>query len=366
MKNKLHYKIGESIEQLFARKPFYSEVLTMCSFNESTLLSTAGVNCKKGRFNFAYNKSFIDSLNEKQVNYLNIHEVMHLIANHLGRSSFLNMNHKLMNIVADMIINSTIETKMKGYGVYLERPSINPWLVPDEYQGEWVVEDLYNWMVNNNKVDFYTCSYFDEHPEDEETSAEERDTIIREILQSCKSRGLVTSEEDLIIHTLFRPPNNPLKRVKGFLSSQIKRVKERTWARASIIGVGKGFRRTSREFTVILDTSGSMMAKFKKVLGFLLIKDVVINLVQIDTEIKSVKKISRPDQIRSLNIRGLGGTELQPAIEYVKKNLSHSPLAILTDGYTEELDLRGIPGVTSIITTDTFSVSVGKYKVFKI
>jgi predicted metal-dependent peptidase len=94
-----------------------------------------------------------------------------------------------------------------------------------------------------------------------------------------------------------------------------------------------------------------MSSEFVKILGYLLDIGSEINLVQCDTKIHEFKKITKNSQIKNIKIKGLGGTILQPGIDYFKDNkMGQYPLAILTDGYTDTLNLSGFPKTIILYT----------------
>lgn len=361
----IHPKIAESIEQLWVRHPFFAEIASFCRYIPSQTIPTAGVYISKEGFNFSYNPKFIDGLNIKQVNYLMIHEMAHLISNHQLRRELKNLDPLLVNIAADCIINSEIE-KTSGMGVYLERVTEDLLLVPKEYQGEWIMEDLYDWLLQDSNMKKVLGKHFDEHCEHEVT-AQEAAAMVGPMIKAMKERGLDPGDFNTLVMELQRPVDNPLARMKKALSALISHVKERTWAKPSIIGVGKGFSRQAEAMTVLLDTSGSMEGAFDKVISFLLLKGVTVNLIQCDAKVQATKKIVNLHEYRKLAIKGLGGTVLQPGVNYAKNNYPKLPLVILTDGYTDDLNLLGFKFSTTILTVgQEVPIQAGKAKQFVI
>ena len=103
----------------------------------------------------------------------------------------------------------------------------------------------------------------------------------------------------------------------------------------------------------MLDTSGSMGGDFEKVLTYIFQNDIEINLIQCDTEIKKITKIKSMNDLQKMEIKGLGGTTLQPGLNYIAdpKNKLHAlNTVILTDGYTDSLDFREIKTYTLILS----------------
>lgn len=361
----MHDKLIKSIETLWWKNSFYSEILTKCKFKEDEKIPTAGVYIGKNSFHFIYSKKFLDTLNDSQINYVSIHEVMHLLSNHQGRAISFKLHKKKANIAADMIINTLID-RMSGYGKYLEHPMESIYFVPEEYDGPLILESLYKWLEDNNHEDFQNVDemdkFFDEHF-DNEVDYEEAKDIIDKIIESSKQRGLISADIQEVIGVIRAPIDNPLKRLKGDISKEIAHMKSRTWVKPSLINVGKGFNRKSIDITVILDTSGSMEGTFEEVLGYVFLKEVSINLIQIDSSIKEVKKLRSYKELNSLTIKGLGGTMLQPAVDLAREKFSNRSLVILTDGYTDTLDLSGFKKQVFILTNGVeVNVSSGNAK----
>ena len=355
-------KMSKSIEQLWAREPFYAEVLSKCRFIKSKTI-TAGVNITKAGMNFYWGEDFINSLTIKQMNYLMMHEVFHLISNHGIRGK--HYKKQLANICMDMIINSFLDTT-HGMDLYMKHPAEPILLVPKEYNGKHIFEDLYKWIVDNNLEDYYMGMCFDMHPEDE-VSPEEARQVAEEVLKSLKERGLLKGNLEEFIHELIKPADNPILKMKMDLAQQIKSAKQKTWSKPSLFGCGKGFRRKSKQLTVLLDSSGSMHDEFDKVLSYIFLKDVEINLIQCDAEVQREDRVTTMNQLKKLRIQGLGGTVLQPGVDVAKKKFPQDPFVILTDGYTDSLDVSGFSREVLILTCgDSAPISRGNCKQYVI
>jgi predicted metal-dependent peptidase len=107
-------------------------------------------------------------------------------------------------------------------------------------------------------------------------------------------------------------------------------------------------------------------AELEKLLGMVISANIAINLVQCDTEVKDVKTYTNTKKLKSgLQVKGGGGTNIQPAIDFIKKSKYKSfPILILTDGYTDDLDFGTTPGI--VVTTDAEPKVIGKCKIIKL
>ena len=127
----------------------------------------------------------------------------------------------------------------------------------------------------------------------------------------------------------------------------------------------KGHKKIKTMINVILDTSGSMGSDFEKVLDYIYRNDIEINFVEGDTEVKWTKRIKSKKQVQSIKISGLGGTVLMPMVNYVVEHFNKYNTLILTDGYTDTLDLSKLLGRVLIISVGTevpIASSNGKLK----
>ena len=104
-----------------------------------------------------------------------------------------------------------------------------------------------------------------------------------------------------------------------------------------------------------------MGGDFERVLSYIFQNDIHINLIQIDTKVKAVENIKNKRDLQKMVIHGLGGTVLQPAVDYVidpVNKISKFNTVILTDGYTDSLNFSECLHKVLILTTGT----VPKYK----
>jgi predicted metal-dependent peptidase len=187
-----------------------------------------------------------------------------------------------------------------------------------------------------------------------------RKEIVRDIMENLKNRGFETGEMITILNKLRKTRINYLKKIKRVITNEIfGSIKEKTITRPNrrnIQGL-KGKKKYQNRVNAILDTSGSMSGEFEKVLSYIFQNDVTINLIQCDTQIQDVKLITNKKDLEKTKIKGLGGTIIQPAIDFIadKKNkFNNFNTIILTDGCTDSLNFKGIKGKTLILSTGSY------------
>ncbi len=176
-------------------------------------------------------------------------------------------------------------------------------------------------------------------------------------MTKLKNRGLQSGDVEAIINKLRKTKKDYLKEIKRTMSNHIfGSIKQKTIVRPNRRGIPglKGNKKYNNEINVLLDTSDSMGGEFDKVLSYIFQNDIKINLIQCDAQIQQVLKIKEKKELEKMKIRGLGGTTLQPGIDFIgdKKNkLYMFNTVILTDGYTDSLNFKNIKTKTLILST---------------
>ena len=224
-------------------------------------------------------------------------------------------------------------------------------------------------QYGKNGADMYSMDTIFEGEEREEQNTldahlpddipqELKNEIVEGIMTKLKNRGLESGDIYTVLQKLRKTKKDYLKEIKRTMSNHVfGSKKEKTIVRPNRRGITglKGHKKYSNEINVLLDTSGSMGGEFEKVLSYIFQNDIKINLIQCDTKIQKVYKIKDKKELEKMKISGLGGTVLQPGIDYVsnKKNKIHMfNSVILTDGYTDSLNFKDIHTKTLILSTD--------------
>jgi len=181
--------------------------------------------------------------------------------------------------------------------------------------------------------------------------------IVEGIMTKLKNRGLTSGDVEAILNKLRKTKKDYLKEIKRTMSNHIfGSKKEKTIVRPNRRGIAglKGNKKYKNEINVLLDTSGSMGGEFEKVLSYIFQNDIQMNLIQCDAAIQQVLKIKDKKELEKMKIKGLGGTSLQPGIDYMvdKKNKIYMyNTVILTDGYTDSLNFKMVKTKTLILST---------------
>ena len=225
-------------------------------------------------------------------------------------------------------------------------------------------------QYGKNNVDMYSLDTIFEGEEREEQNtldshlpdeipAELKKEIVDNVMQRLKNRGLQSGDVETILNKLRKTKKDYLKEIKRTMSNHVFGTKkEKTIVRPNRRGIEglKGHKKFKNEINVLLDTSGSMGGEFEKVLSYIFQNDIHINLIQCDAAIQQTLKIKDKKELERMRIKGLGGTTLQPGLDFIseKKNkISMFNTVILTDGYTDSLNFKNIKGKTLILSTAT-------------
>lgn len=159
----MHQKIINCINEMMCNLVFklyyYGEFAQFIHFEESTHIKRIGVTVKSTGMVCYWNRNFINSIPQKQLNFIIIHEIMHLLYNHPKRTKRGGYDHSLSNIVQDMIINQAIHSDLMNSKDptknFLEIPNINDeiwvYMIPNEYKEQHIFENIYNWIIEERK-----------------------------------------------------------------------------------------------------------------------------------------------------------------------------------------------------------------------
>lgn len=500
----IHEKLLLSVQTMLidtkVNLPYYGEFNLHINFHENDSIGTCGVNVGTKGMNFFYSPKFLADMSQKEVNFITLHEDFHLLFNHPKRTVTGQYNHKMANIVQDMIINHIIWEDISHNFVEVPKSKDGKNMalfVPKEYTGKLIFEELYEWLKDEkekwdkqqkNNCSCSSCNgtgkkqdqsqsqqsqgqqgqpqqeqqgqgqpqpgdgqggqsqdqsqgdgqgqdgqsqgqgqpqpgqggggqgqsdepcpdcggtgneggkdstgkpsygpygknpskdgsdsmdtwskeqifqdmengsgeYLDKHMTDD-VPEEMREAMVRDVMERLQARGLSAGNIETTLNKLRKKRKDYLKEIKRAVSNLIfGTVKHKTIVkpnRRQISGL-KGNRKLKTKINVILDTSGSMggMGTFERVLSYVYRNDIEINLMESDTQVNWVENIKSKRKLETIPIKGLGGTCLNPAIEYVRENFNDYNTVILTDGYTDHLDFRGIKGRTLIISVGT-------------
>jgi predicted metal-dependent peptidase len=457
----IHEKLLNSIQTMLidtkVNLPYYGEFNLHISFHEQDSIGTCAVNVTSKGMNFFYSPKFLEDMSQKEVNFITLHEDFHLLFDHPRRTITGQYDHKLSNIVQDMIINHVIWEDISHAFVEIPKNKDGKNMalfVPKDYTGKLIFEELYEWMKekkeefqkkqkegkcknsecqscngtgkkddgkqgqqpgqgegqgqqpgegqgqgescpdcegtgneggkdasgkpsygpygknpsgkDGDSIDTWstdqilqdlengTGEYLDKHIGDD-VPEEMREAMVRDVMDRLASRGLSAGNVETTLNKLRKQRKDYLKEPKRSVSNMIfGHIKQKTIVkpnRRQIAGL-KGNRKIKTKINVGLDTSGSMggSGTFERVLSYVYQNDIEINFMESDTQVNWVEKIKSKKQLASIPIKGLGGTCLQPMIDYIVEHHNDCNSVLLSDGYTDSLDFSKVKGRVLIIS----------------
>ena len=248
-----------------------------------------------------------------------------------------------------------------SYGAYGKNPKDEKGTI-DTYS----MDQIFDNMANGGEGQYLDVHMGDDVPE------EMRESMVKDAMDRLQARGLAAGNIEQTLNKLRKQRKDYLKHIKRSVSNLIFGTKKQKTIvkpnRRQIMGL-KGNRKIKTKINCILDTSGSMGGTFERVLSYIYRNDIEVNLIEADTEVKWVQSIKSKRKLESIPIKGLGGTVLQPAIDYVAQHFNEFNTLVLTDGYCDSLDLSKIKGNVLLISIGTqvpITRSNGKVKQIKV
>ena len=137
---------------------FFGEFSLFVNFRESPSMPTMGVYVNTNGMHCMYNNEWINKLSDGEFCFVLIHELFHLLCDHVQRGRSLNHEAKLSNYACDMIVNSAIREEYSqttyqfmNIDIKIEDPKGDEKgvFIPKEYEKtglEKIYEVLYDWL----------------------------------------------------------------------------------------------------------------------------------------------------------------------------------------------------------------------------
>lgn len=197
-------------------------------------------------------------------------------------------------------------------------------------------------------------SKIDEHDVMDEGDGLSESTI-REIIETGKIRGWGNISGNMVsrLEELTKPSQIRWQQLlRKYLSALIfdyGPFNENTWSRRNRRQLPlPGIKKLSNKIVVAVDTSGSISQKdleafFSEIEAIVKDQSQLI-VIQCDTEIVDVKNNYKRGDFRKIEIKGRGGTIVQPIFDYmIEHDLKRFPVVYFTDGYfSYDFDTLGI------------------------
>ena len=353
---------------LLLRHPFFGNMATRLRIVAADdWLPTAAVD---GR-NLYYNTQFFNAMDNKEIEFVVAHEILHMVYDHLGHRD--ERHPMLYNIAADYIVNNLLVRDRIG-----TKPRIVDCYQDFKYEG-WASEEVYDTLLKEaekNGEEFVKAlgEMLDEHLDmdgegggdqdgkdgngnnvsggkpkySQEEMKKIKDEIKENMISAAQSAGAgnVPAGVQRLIKELTEPKMNWRELLRQQIQSTIR--SDYTFSRPSRKGQmsgailpGMNFAETI-DLCIGLDMSGSIgnaqakdfVSEIKGIMDEY--KDYNIKLWCFDTQVYNEQDFSSDDGDDLLNyeIKGGGGTDFDANWTYMKDNdIQPKKFIMFTDGY---------------------------------
>ena len=346
---------------LLLRHPFFGNMATRLRIQcADEWCPTAAVD---GR-NLYFNTQFFNAMNNKEIEFVIAHEILHCVFDHLGRRD--ERNPMLYNIAADYIVNNLLVRDRIG-----EKPSIVDCFQDFKYEG-WTSEEVYEELfkeAEKNGQEFLEQlgEMLDEHLDLEGDGTEEdnkdgkgrpkyskaemdqiKDEIKEAMIQAAQTAGAgnVPGGVQRLIKQLTEPKMNWRELLRQQIQSTIKsdytfaRPSRKGWHTGAILP-GMNFQDTI-DICVSIDMSGSIgddqakdfLSEIKGIMDEY--KDYKIKVWCFDTAVYNEEDFTADGgrDLSEYEVLGGGGTDFMVNWTYMKDNdIQPKKFIMFTDGY---------------------------------
>lgn len=316
--------------------------------------------CTNGRDEF-YGRDFVDSLNDKQLRFLVLHEVYHKLYRHLTTWRWMYDEYpQLANMACDYVINAKLVDDNLADGFATMDGPLTMGCLDAKYRG-WDSAEVYADLKKEHadKLEQGNGSGegqgFDEHDWDgaQELTPTEQQDLDRDIdaalRQGALAAGKMGSGGDRAFEELLAPQVNWRDVLREFVSSTCTGSDYSTWQRPSRRYIGAGYYMPSGisenigEIVVAIDTSGSiggrelsvMLSEVKSIAET--VHPEAVRLLYWDTAVCADERYEAHELdtlTQSTKPAGGGGTVVECVPEHIQKNnINPQCVIVLTDGY---------------------------------
>jgi predicted metal-dependent peptidase len=341
----------------------FAGVLSVGTVKFSDDLPTAATN---GR-DVIYNPKFIETLNDKQLTFVVLHEALHKVFQHMSLWRKLwKQSPMLTNMAADYVVNWTIK-EADPNGLITEMPSEA--LFDTKYANMTTkqVFDLLKQDAENGQGVFSKGqgedgegegkSGHDHHDWEgaEKLTPDEVKEVQKQIDQALRQgeiiRGKMAGNQNRTIEGLLEPKVDWREQLREFVNATCKNKDKPSWKRPSRRFIGQDIYMPSMigeavgKLVIGIDTSGSIGQKelnefLSEVVG--ICDDVSpesIELIYWDSHVAAHETYNQGGYaglVDTTKPAGGGGTTVGCVNEYLKdKRITPEAIIILTDGYVE-------------------------------
>ena len=316
--------------------------------------------CTNGR-DVIYNKDFIKTLDEKELNFVVLHEALHKAYQHMHLWKKLwKINPMVANMAADYVVNYAIH-EADEQGEITKRPDSA--LFDVKYKG-MTTKQIFDSLMQDAKQNGSgqggedSEGGHDSHDWEgaDSLSDEEKKEVAKQIDQALRQgeiiRGKMQGNKNRSVSEILEPKVDWREQLREFVNATCKNKDRTSWKRPHKRFIGHDIYMPSMigesigQVVIGIDTSGSIGDK--ELNEFLtevvaICDDVSpssIELLYWDTHVAGHETYNQGDYkglVQSTKPAGGGGTHVGCVNDYIKdKRIQPEAIIILTDGYVED------------------------------
>lgn len=363
-RQELTKKIFTARSRILYKNGFFGNLLLSLKLAYTTDITTAATD---GKYIY-FNEEFMSSLTMEEIEFILMHEIMHVALNHMERSK--GKNQEIYNIAADIVINSNIKhmngNSKESISIH-GTESMN--LVPADYstlksysnEGYlFTTEEVYNVILTDvmkHGLKFNSShKTLDDHSIWSDANTDEiRDLIIRSYVATkhFSKIGNMPGELETYLGNLVNPQIDWRVYLNDFIQDEIYDYSftppDNRYNEFDFFLPGFNERDERIENIVFaIDTSGSMSDEdikecFSEINGAISQYNGKIKgyLIEFDYNVQAVYEIDDDFDIETIKVKGRGGTNFRSVTNYIKHQMGDieiNKLIMLTDGECEYLD----------------------------
>ena len=375
--------------RLLEKHPFYAVLLLQMKYSLDENCETAYTDGKR----IAFNPDFMDNLTDSELDFVLMHEVLHVVLRHCDRTQ---KDHipELFNVACDIVVNSNIllSNDMDLSTITIGEYGVSMHALPDESEGYlYTAEDAYRKLITEVKAKSAKSSgngesnFFDDHDKwqrmkgedkDGDASQDEQDEMNARLLNAYeavkalgKQAGNIPVGIERIIGELIRPQTDWRTVLNDFVQAEVndyslmppdRRLQDQDFFLPDF----NEKEDYVQDILFMIDTSGSMSeetvtACFSEIRGAIeqFNGRLAGYLGFFDAAVVPPVEFSSVDELKLIKPKGGGGTSFACVFDYIRDEMQDrrpAAIVILTDGeapFPEESASDGIP-VLWVVTTD--------------
>lgn len=323
--------VPEALRSLIKHIPLLGFMIIKMKWSFSDKVPTAGINKD---FVLLLNKKYMESLSSKEVTAILKHEALHVVHRHFERLQ--DVKHpEIAELAREISINQYIDDLPND-----DHPTVEKFGLNRKESLETYYKELVKIAKKNPKKVKGACSKNplkgDADDMNSGSNQKKGEQLCKDAEDFAKSIGKEGGDMFEKVEIL---PTNYKAKIKALVACQPSTTKKRrsNKRRSKRFARSPGTKFDLEFGNVIfgLDTSGSMGKKelseavdvVKKIRN--ICNDVI--MIQGDTTVTAIEKVQK--NIKELEIKGRGGTDLRPIIEKAKDyGFPKTPLVMFTDG----------------------------------